>query len=252
MQLLKTSEDLEKMRIASRLAAQTLRETGKKVAPGISTADLDEFASAWISQTPGAKMAALGYQGFPRSICTSVNDVVCHGIPKTEDVLQSGDIVNIDVTILLNGFHGDTSATFYVGDQMPPATRNLVERTREVMWQAFAVVTEGNGVNDIGVAIEKFIQPFEYGIVREFTGHGIGRGFHEEPSIPHFRQKQICDPFVEGMAFTIEPMINEGSHEVVLDRTDGWTVRTKDGGLSAQFEHTCLVTHGGCEILTVV
>ena len=250
MALIKTEDEIKKMRAAGRLAARTLKATGQLVEPGISTEDLDDFAGRFIKKN-NARSAALNYHSFPKSICTSINDVVCHGIPRKEDVLQEGDIINIDVTVILSGYHGDTSSMFFVG-KVDAKVKDLVERTNEALWQGLSIIDSSKCINDIGAKIEKFIQPFNYGVVRNYTGHGIGVNFHEEPSVPHFNQDKIRDSIYAGMTFTVEPMINQGSYQVFLDKDDGWTVRTKDGSLSAQFEHTCLVTENGCEILTII
>ncbi len=197
----------------------------------------------------GATSACLNYKGFPKSICTSVNNVVCHGIPNAAEVLKDGDIINIDVTVILNGFHGDTSRMFTVGEITEEA-RQLMEDTERSMYIGIGAVQPGSRVSDIGEAIDDFLTPRGYGIVRDLTGHGIGKKFHEQPSIPHYKQKMISNRIKPGMTFTVEPMVNRGDWRVVFDQSDGWTVRTADGSLSAQYEHTILVTDDGVEILT--
>lgn len=245
---IKNSVEIGRMRDAGRLAAEVLAETGARVAAGISTQELNDFAHRYTVKR-GAESAPLNYRGFPKSICTSINEVVCHGIPSKADVLKSGDIINIDITVKLKGYHGDTSRMFTVGPISPEAAR-LIQDTERAMWVGIEQVKPEARVSDIGEAIDQFLTPLGYGIVRDLTGHGIGKNFHEEPTIPHYRQKAIRDRLRPGMTFTVEPMVNRGGYEVVFDEDDGWTVRTRDGSLSAQFEHTCLVTGDGYEILT--
>lgn len=244
-----TAEEIKKMRSAGRLAARLLDFITPFVQVGVSTAELDRRCHEFIV-SHGAIPAPLHYRGFPKSICTSINDVVCHGIPSETDILQNGDVVNVDVTVIKDGYHGDTSRMFLVGD-VSEETRLLVERTKKAMEKAIAIVKPGARFNDIGKAIEKYIDKFGYGIVQEYTGHGIGKGFHEEPHIFHFDTGRPGARMEAGMAFTIEPMINASSKwQTELDDADGWTVRTVDGAVSAQFEHTVLVTPHGHEILT--
>ncbi len=245
---IKNSVEIGRMRDAGRLAAEVLAETGARVAAGISTQELNDFAHRYTVKR-GAESAPLNYRGFPKSICTSINEVVCHGIPSKADVLKPGDIINIDITVKLKGYHGDTSRMFTVGPISPEAAR-LIQDTERAMWVGIEQVKPEARVSDIGEAIDQFLTPLGYGIVRDLTGHGIGKNFHEEPTIPHYRQKAIRDRLRPGMTFTVEPMVNRGGYEVVFDEDDGWTVRTRDGSLSAQFEHTCLVTGDGYEILT--
>lgn len=245
---IKNSGEIQKMRAACRLAAEVLNETGARVAAGVNTLELNDFADK-LTLSRGAISAPLNYRGFPKSICTSMNNVVCHGIPKKEDVIKDGDIINIDITVILDGFHGDTSRMFVVGD-MPEATRQLIADTERSMYVGIEAIQPNGRISDIGEAIDAFLTPRGYGIVRDLAGHGIGRTFHEEPSVPHYRQKAVRDRLRPGMTFTVEPMVNQGTWEVDFDREDGWTVRTRDGKLSAQCEHTCLVTEDGYEILT--
>lgn len=253
--LVKTSDEIKKMRRAGKLAALVLNETGRLVAPGVSTSDLNDFAHQ-LTLKHGATSAPLGYRPspedvpFPKSICTSVNEVVAHGIPSVDVILKQGDIVNIDVTVKLDGYHGDTSRTFIVGE-VADEVKKLVERTQQALFEGIKAVKPGNWTNDIGLAIESFIKPFGYGIVRELVGHGIGRGFHESPSIHHYYQRVDKIELVPGMTFTIEPMINLGRPDVVL-LEDQWTIVTRDSKPSAQFEHTILVTETGSEILTAL
>lgn len=245
---IKSKTEIEKMRDAGRLAAEVLAETGLRVAAGISTQELNDFAHRFTLKR-GAQSAPLNYKGFPKSICTSINDVVCHGIPSPDEVLKPGDILNIDVTVILDGFHGDTSRMFTVGPITAEAER-LIADTERAMYIGIDAISPEARVSDVGAAIDAYLTPLGYGIVRDLTGHGIGRVFHEEPSVPHYRQRHVRDRMRAGMTFTVEPMVNQGSYEVVFSKEDGWTVRTRDGSLSAQFEHTCLVTDEGYEILT--
>lgn len=236
------------MREAGKLAAEVLAETGDRVKAGVSTQELNDFAHQFTLKR-GAESAPLNYKGFPRSICTSINNVVCHGIPSKKEVLKEGDIINIDITVILNGYHGDTSRMFTVGNINAEA-RKLIEDTEKAMWVGIKSIRPDGRISDIGQNIDAFLTPAGYGIVRDLTGHGIGRNFHEEPSVPHYRQNHVRVRMRPGMTFTVEPMVNRGTHEVVFSEEDGWTVTTADGELSAQFEHTCLVTDNGYEIMT--
>ncbi|EQA61236.1 type I methionyl aminopeptidase [Leptospira alexanderi] len=250
MIFIKNKSEIEKMRAAGKLAARLLDYISSYVQPGVSTLQLNDLSEEF-TKTHGAKSAPLGYKGFPKSICTSVNQVVCHGIPKATEVLKEGDIINIDVTPLLNGYHGDSSRTFIVGGKTSPEVETLVQDTEKAMYIGIEQVKPGNGVHDIANAIDDFLTPKGYGIVRDLMGHGIGRGFHEDPQIPHFRQNRKLAKLEPGMIFTIEPMVNLGTWQVNFSKEDHWTVTTKDGKWSAQFEHTVLVTEKGYEILTV-
>ena len=243
----KDAETIERIRSACRLAARARDLVGEHVAPGVTTDDLDRVGHEFLCDH-GAYPSTLGYKGFPKSLCTSVNEVVCHGIPDAR-VLEDGDIVNIDITAYLDGVHGDTNATFLAGD-VSEETRLLVERTREALQRAIASVKPGRRVNVIGRVIEAYAKRFGYGVVREFTGHGIGTAFHSGLIIPHYDDARFDDEIRPGMTFTIEPMLNLGTHEWVM-WDDGWTVVTADGRPSAQFEHTLLVTADGAEILTL-
>ena len=237
------------MRAAGKLAANLLMHISDYIKPGVSTLELDKICDAYI-KSKGAVSATLGYRGYPKSICTSINEVVCHGIPKKEDVLKEGDIINVDVTPILDGYHGDTSKTFCVG-KISNEAKQLIEDTEKSLWVGINQVRPNSYVSDIANAIDDYLTPKKYGIVRDLTGHGIGRNFHEDPQIPHFKQKRKLTKLSVGMTFTIEPMVNLGTHEVVFCEKDNWTVRTKDKSLSAQFEHTVLVTPNGYEILTL-
>ncbi|MGD1700548.1 type I methionyl aminopeptidase [Dapis sp. BLCC M229] len=245
--VLLSKREIEKMRRAGRLAAELLHYLEPFVKPGVTTLELDEEAERW-TQAHGARSAPLGYHGFPKSICTSINEVICHGIPNEKQVLKDGDIINIDVTPILDGYHGDTSKTFFVGEPSPLA-KKLVEVTEKCMYLGIAEVKPGNKIGDIGAAIQEYAEAEGFSVVRDFVGHGVSNVFHTAPQIPHYGIRGKGKKLRTGMVFTIEPMINEGTWEgVVLN--DGWTAITKDGKLSAQFEHTVAVTETGVEILT--
>ena len=240
--------EVESLRRAGAAAVATLRAVGEKLARGVTTADIDRWVREDTARR-GGKPSQLGYHGFPAAVCTSKNDVVCHGMPRVGDVLRDGDIVNVDVTTELDGFHGDTSATFFVGTPSAEAT-HVVDVARRCREAGIRVVREGARIGDIGAAIAELAHREGCSVVRDYCGHGIGRQMHTSPSIPHFGTRGAGQRLRAGMAFTIEPMINLGGADVVLD-DDGWTVRTADGRLSAQFEHTILVTREGCEVLTL-
>ncbi len=236
------------MREVGQLSATLLKQLGAMVEPGMSTQVIDDAAVAFAKKH-GVTHAPFNYKGFPRSICTSVNEVVCHGIPSDDVVLADGDLISIDTTLILNGFHGDTCATFFVGEPSDEA-RKLAQVTADSLKEGLDVVKVGNRVGDIGAAIQKHAEALGYSVVREFQGHGIGRTFHTAPDVPHFGRKNTGMRFRPGMSFTIEPMINIGNWPVkILD--DGWTAVTRDGSLSAQYEHTVVVTEDGLEIMTV-
>jgi methionyl aminopeptidase len=244
---IKSPKEIELMRAVCRLAAETLLHVGDKIRVGMTTHDIDRIVHEHtVSQ--GARPAPLNYKGFPKSVCTSVNDVVCHGIPDAT-VLQNGDIVNVDVTHVYQGFHGDTSATFYVGTPRAE-TRHVVEVARRALELGVAQVRDGARLGDIGGAIQEYVESEGCSVVRDFVGHGIGRKFHDTPQVKHYGKKGTGDRLRAGMTFTIEPMVNLGGWEVKVDPDDKWTVRTADGSLSAQFEHTVLVTREGVEVLT--
>lgn len=247
--ILMSSREIEKMRQAGRMAAELLDYLEPMVQPGVSTLELNDAAEAW-TQERGAKSAPLGYHGFPKSICTSVNEVVCHGIPNAKQILKEGDIINIDVTPLLDGYHGDTSRTLFVGEPSPLA-RRLVEVTEESMWRGIRAVKPGARIGDIGAAIQEYAEAQGFSVVRDFVGHGVGRIFHAAPQIPHYGTRGKGKKLRTGMVFTIEPMINEGTWEVEV-LADKWTAVTKDRKLSAQFEHTVVVTNDGVEVLTTL
>jgi methionine aminopeptidase type I len=236
------------MRLAGRLAAQTIDMIAPHVVPGVTTDELDRLCHDYIVDVLQAVPAPLGYRGYPRSICTSVNHVVCHGIPGDKR-LKQGDIVNVDVTVIKDGFHGDTSRMFHVGKPLPHAVR-LVDLTREAMWRGIRTVRPGARLGDIGAAIQQFVEANHCSVVREYCGHGIGRGFHEDPQVLHYGTAGTGLELRPGMTFTVEPMVNAGRREVKL-LPDGWTVITRDRSLSAQWEHTVLVTETGHEVLTL-
>ena len=243
----KDADTVERMRVAGRLAAQALQLVGKHVAPGVTTDELDRIGHEFLVDH-GAYPSTLGYRGFPKSLCTSVNEVICHGIPDSR-VIEDGDIVNVDITAYLGGVHGDTNATFLAGD-VDEESRLLVERTEEALRRAIKAVRPGRRVNVIGRVIESYAKRFGYGVVRDFTGHGIGTAFHSGLIVPHY-DTDFYDTMIEpGMTFTIEPMLCLGTYEWEM-WDDDWTVVTKDRRRSAQFEHTLLVTDGGAEILTL-
>jgi methionyl aminopeptidase len=244
---IKSPKEIERMRTVCRLAAETLLAVGDAIRAGMTTLEIDHLVHEHtLSQ--GARPAPLNYKGFPKSVCTSVNEIVCHGIPDGT-VLRNGDIVNVDVTHIYDGFHGDTSATFYIGTPSPKA-RHVVEVARRSLEFGIAEVREGARLGDIGAAIQEYVEGEGCSVVRDFVGHGIGRKFHDKPQVKHYGKRGTEDRLRAGMTFTIEPMVNLGGWEVEVDPADKWTVRTADRSLSAQFEHTVLVTRDGVEILT--
>jgi methionyl aminopeptidase len=245
---IKNPEEIEKMRVAGRLAAEVLRMIRPHVEPGITTGELDRICHDYIVDFQQAIPAPLNYKGYPRSICTSVNHQVCHGIPGDKR-LKKSDIVNIDITVIKDGYHGDTSKMFFVGEPSIQAKR-LVQITHECMLKGIAVVRPGAHLGDIGHAIQTHAEQHHFSVVREYCGHGIGREFHEDPQVLHYGTPGTGIELVPGMIFTIEPMINAGRKEVKL-LPDNWTVVTRDHSLSAQWEHTILVTQVGHEILTL-
>ncbi len=249
--VIKTAEEIEKMRIAGKLAADVLDMISPFVVKGVTTEELNQKCHDFIVNDQDAIPAPLNYHGFPKSICTSVNEVVCHGIPNHKK-LRNGDIINIDITVIKDGYHGDTSKMFVVGDTAP-LHKALVKNAQESLYLGIELVKPGIKLGAIGEAIQKHAEKQGFSVVREYCGHGIGAQFHEEPQVLHYASKS--DPnaaliLEAGMCFTIEPMINLGKRQTKLDKKDGWTVYTKDGRHSAQWEHTLLVTENGCEILT--
>ncbi|MEF2156304.1 type I methionyl aminopeptidase [Luteimonas sp. FXH3W] len=243
-----TPQDIEGMRVAGRLAAEVLQVVAPFVKPGVTTEELDRICHDHIVNVQGAIPANVGYKGFPKTVCTSVNNVICHGIPSTAKVLKDGDIVNIDVTVIKDGYHGDTSRMYVVGKPTVMAER-LVRVTREAMFRGIRAVRPGATLGDIGHAIQSYAESERFSVVREYCGHGINKIYHDEPQVMHYGRPGTGMVLQPGMTFTIEPMINEGTyHTKVLP--DGWTVVTRDRKLSAQWEHTILVTDDGFEILT--
>jgi methionyl aminopeptidase len=250
--VIKTSSDIDKMRVAGRLAAEVLDYITPFVKPGVSTGELDRLCHEYMVEVQGTIPAPLnyapsGYDPFPKSICTSVNHQVCHGIPG-EKILKNGDILNIDVTVIKDGYHGDTSRMFIAGEPSIQAKR-LVDITYDCMWLGIDQVKPGAHLGDIGNAIQKYAEKNGFSVVREFCGHGIGTKFHEEPQVLHYGRPGTLEELRPGMIFTVEPMINAGRRDI-RELADGWTIVTKDHSLSAQWEHTVLVTDSGYEILT--
>ena len=245
---IKSADQVEKIRAAGKIAAEAIALVGVNAKAGVTTDELDKLAHEYmVSQ--GAYPSTLGYRGFPKSCCTSINEVICHGIPD-DTVLQDGDIMNVDITAFKDGFHGDSNATFLIGD-VSKDVADLVERTKEALDRAIAVVMPGRPINVIGRTIESYAKRFNYGVVRDFTGHGIGEAFHSGLVIPHFDAAPNYSNTMEvGMVFTIEPMLTLGTHEWDI-WSDNWTVTTKDKSITAQFEHTLVVTESGAEILTL-
>ena len=240
-------EFFEKMRVAGKLAAKTLDEVTSFVKPGVTTNYLDKICYEFIKDN-GGNSAPLYYKGYPKSVCTSSNHIVCHGIPS-EKVLNEGDIINIDVTAIVDGHHGDTSRMFYVGENISVKGKKLTEATYESMMKAITIVKPGTKLGDIGSAIQEHVESLGFSVVKDFCGHGIGTVFHKQPNILHYGKKNTGMELEPGMTFTIEPMINEGEFDVMILK-DGWTAVTKDKSLSAQFEHTIGVTHDSFEIFT--
>ncbi|WP_154223978.1 type I methionyl aminopeptidase [Marinicella rhabdoformis] len=246
--IIKTPEQIEKMRAAGRLAAEVLDLIGEYVKPGVSTQTLDDICHKHITEVQNAIPAPLNYRGFPKSICTSVNHVICHGIPDEKKILKEGDIVNIDVTVIKDGWHGDTSRMYFVGEPKQRAKR-LVDVTYEATKLGIQMVKPGVTLGDIGAAIQAHAYKNRYSVVYEYCGHGIGQTFHEDPQVLHYGRAGTGLKLEQGMTFTIEPMINIGKrHSKLLG--DGWTVVTKDRSLSAQWEHTIAVTEDGYDVLT--
>jgi methionyl aminopeptidase len=244
----KTPEQIAKIRAAGKIAANAIALVGERAKPGITTDELDRIAHEYII-SQGAYPSTLGYRGFPKSCCTSLNEVICHGIPD-DTVLQDGDILNVDITAFKDGFHGDSNQTFLVGN-VDKAVVDLVDRTRQALDRAIAVVSPGRPINVIGRTIESYAKRFGYGVVRDFTGHGIGEAFHSGLIVPHYDAAPNYSNIMEvGMVFTIEPMLTLGTHEWDM-WADNWTVTTKDKSITAQFEHTLVVTDNGADILTL-
>lgn len=246
--IIKTAEQIEKMRIAGALAAEVLDLVGEYIKPGVSTKKLNDICHQHIVEVQGGIPATLNYNGFPASICTSINQVICHGIPDDKKILKDGDIINIDVTVIKDGWFGDTSRMYFVGEPKQRAKR-LVDVTYQAMKRGIEMVKPGVRLGDIGATIAEFAHKNRYSVVREYCGHGIGQSFHEKPQVLHYGTKGHGVVLEKGMTFTIEPMINLGKRHTKL-LADGWTVVTKDRSLSAQWEHTIAVTDDGFDILT--
>ena len=245
---LKNQDQISQMRVAGQLAAEVLEMIAQYVVPGVSTEELDKRCYDFIVNEQKAIPANVGYNGFKKTICSSVNQVICHGIPSDKKILKDGDIINIDVTVLHNGWHGDSSKMFLVGKSQPHNER-LVRVTQECLYKAIEVVKPGARLGDIGAVIQEHAEKNHYSVVEDYCGHGIGQVYHEEPQVTHFGRAGTGLEIKEGMCFTIEPMINQGSKYTKL-LSDGWTVETKDGRNSAQWEHTLAVTASGVEVLT--
>jgi methionyl aminopeptidase len=253
--IIKNSFDIEQMRLSCRLAAEVLDYIEPLVRPGITTLELDRLCHDYIINEQQAYPSPLNYKpnprgpAFPNSICTSVNNEICHGVPNAR-MLKDGDIVNLDITVFKNGYHGDTSRTFLVGDKVSAPAKRLVQITYECMWLGISQVKPGNYLGDIGYAIQTHAENHAYSVVEEFCGHGIGKTFHEEPQVLHYGRPKSGIKLIPGMIFTIEPMINQGKRHIRF-LNNGWTAVTKDRSLSAQFEHTILVTETAYEVLTL-
>lgn len=246
--LIKTESEIKKMRISGKLAAEVLEMIEKYIQPNVSTEQINLICHNYITYKQKATAACLGYHGFPKSICISINDVVCHGIPSKNKLLREGDIVNIDITIIKDSYHGDTSKMFLVG-QTSILSQRLCRITQESLYLSLSFIKPGIPLYKIGEIIQNHVEKNNFSVVKEYCGHGIGRNFHEEPHILHYNNKDNNMILKEGMTFTVEPMINIGNDKVRCMK-DGWTVKTKDHSLSAQYEHTVLVTQYGCDILT--
>lgn len=248
MMILKSAQEITYMREAGRITALALQELGKAVRPGITTRELDQFAEDFIKRA-GATPAFLGYRGFPASICTSVNSEVVHGIPSLRK-LENGDIISIDLGAVYQGYFGDSAVTFPVGEISKEAER-LLAVTKQALFQGIPQAIAGNRIGDISAAVQSYVETHGFHVVREFVGHGIGREMHEEPQVPNFGKPGLGPRLREGLVLAIEPMVNAGTHEIVV-MPDHWTVMTRDGSLSAHFEHTVVITDGQPEILTLI
>ena len=251
---IKSSDEIEKLRVAGKLGAEVLDFIAPLIKPGLTTAEVDRLCHDYMVKQQGTIPAPLnyappGYTPYPKSICTSVNHVICHGVPNDSKKLKNGDIINVDITVIKDGYHGDTSRMFFVGEPSIQAKR-LCEITHECMWIGIEEIAPGKHLGDIGHVIQRHAETAGYSVVREFCGHGIGRKFHEEPQVLHYGKPNTGVKLVPGMIFTVEPMVNAGKREI-RQLSDGWTIVTKDHSLSAQWEHTVLVTETGYEVLTV-
>ncbi|QCI19800.1 MAG: type I methionyl aminopeptidase [Buchnera aphidicola (Brevicoryne brassicae)] len=247
--IIKTKSEIKKMRTSGKLAAEVLEMIKKYLRPNISTEDINQICHDYIIYEKKAIPACLGYHGFPKSICTSINDVVCHGIPNKKKILKEGDIINIDITIIKDNYHGDTSKMFLIG-KTSILSKRLCKIAQESLYLSLKLIRPGIPLYKIGEIIQNYVEKNNFSVVKEYCGHGIGRNFHEEPHILHYKNKENNILLKKGMIFTIEPMINAGNPQVRCMKDDGWTVKTKDRSLSAQYEHTVLVTDYGCDVLT--
>ncbi|QJC30625.1 type I methionyl aminopeptidase [Enterobacteriaceae endosymbiont of Neohaemonia nigricornis] len=248
--LIKNSKEIKKIRKSCQLAAEVLEMIDLYIVPGISTEEINNICHNYIVYVQKAKPATLGYKGFPKSICISKNDIVCHGIPNKNEILYDGDIVNIDVTVLYDGYYGDTSKMFFVGENIKDNLKKLCKITQYSLYKAINILKPGIRLYLIGQTIQKYVENKKFSVVRNYCGHGIGKNFHEDPHILHYYDYDNGIVLQNGMIFTIEPMINIGNKDVyVMD--DGWTVRTIDKTYSAQYEHTILINNDGCEVLTI-
>ena len=245
---IKSPDEIDKMRIAGRLAAEVLEIITPHIQVGVSTAEIDRICHDYMVDVQDVVPACLGYRGFPKSVCTSVNHVICHGIPADNKILKSGDIINVDVTVIKDGYHGDTSKMFCVG-KTPSHAERLVRIAQECLYKGIELVKPGCQLGDIGHIVQQHAEGNFYSVVREYCGHGIGLEFHEDPQVVHYGRPGTGMALQEGMTFTIEPMVNAGKYQTRLKK-DGWTVETRDGRLSAQWEHTLAVTATGVEVLT--
>ena len=251
---IKSADEIAKMRVAGKLAAEVLDFIGPLVKPGITTNEIDRLCHDYMVKQQGTIPAPLnyappGYTPYPKSICTSVNHVICHGVPSESKKLKQGDIINVDITVIKDGYHGDTSRMFFVGEPSIQAKR-LCEITHECMWLGIEEIAPGKFLGDVGHVIQRHAESNGFSVVREFCGHGIGRKFHEEPQVVHYGKPNTGVKLIAGMIFTVEPMINAGKRDI-RQLADGWTIVTKDHSLSAQWEHTVLVTETGFEVLTI-
>jgi methionyl aminopeptidase len=246
---LKSPIEIEKMRVAGRLAAEVLEMIGPYVQAGVTTLELDQICHKYITEVQNAIPAPFNYKGFPKSICTSVNHQVCHGIPSGDKILKEGDIINIDITVIKDGYHGDTSKMFLIGDKISILAQRLVKVSRETLIKAINIIRPGICLGDLGAIISEHAHQNRFSVVEEYCGHGIGLNFHEDPQVLHYGKAGTGLRLVPNMTFTVEPMINAGKRHVKL-LPDRWTVVTKDRSLSSQWEHTILVTETGCEVLT--
>lgn len=246
---IKNIQEIKKIRFSNRLAVEVLEMIEEYIQPGITTEELNSICHNYIINKQNAIPASLGYLGFPKSICTSVNNVVCHGIPNKHEILKSGDIINIDIAIVKDGYYGDTSKMFFVG-KIKKIAKKLCDITKNSLYSAIKIIKPGIRLYNIGLIIQKYVESYNFSVVKQYCGHGIGKYFHEQPQILHYHTNDQGITLIPGMIFTIEPMINIGNASIFC-MSDGWTVKTQDNSLSAQYEHTILVTKKGCEILTL-